>query len=66
MKGRLCWFLVLPVIVICTSCGTPSTIATSISCTGYMQVENSRYKEKASKKREARVKHKNKSYLKKK
>lgn len=55
---------ILAALLILSGCGAPTSISTSVGCTGYMLVENSSYKKKASKIRENKVKHRDKSYLK--
>jgi hypothetical protein len=64
MKIRLCWVLALPVAILFSSCGAPTSISTSFSCSGYMLVEGSSIQKRASKIRENKIKHKDKSYKK--
>lgn len=65
MKIKSKLFIAIPaVLIVLVSCGAPTSVTSSVSCTGYMLVENSSYKKKASKIRENQIKHRNKSYLK--
>lgn len=66
MKNKIHWLLILPLALLLINCGTSSSIATSAGCSGYMVVENNTYKQKFEKKREYKVRHQDKSYLKKK
>jgi hypothetical protein len=64
MKNKIRLMFVLPVFLVLVSCGTSSSIATSIGCSGNMLLEKSAYKQKSAKKRESRVKHQDKMYQK--
>lgn len=64
MINKIRLILMVTVGLVMFSCGTSSSIATSIGCSGNMLLERSAYKEKFAKKREAKVKHQDKSYRK--
>lgn len=60
------WLMIVPVIVFIYGCGAPTSISSSISCTGNTLINNSSYKVVASKKRANMLKSSLKSYHKKK